>query len=142
MQSLSHQRLLSQFLSTSKSLEMAIKEMLSETPINHTEFRLLRLLKEKEEMPIIALRKEVSLASSSGTYIIDRLLNKGLVKRERRASDRRFYSVSLTEEGRRVIESTLPIYEEVIASFFGPLNEEEQEQFLRYLSALSSFENK
>jgi DNA-binding MarR family transcriptional regulator len=71
------------------------------------------------------LSRRVYLSQATVTGILDRLEQRGLVKRERNRPDRRMVSISLTEQGEK-LALTMP----------WPL----QERFARRLAALSRTE--
>ncbi len=70
------------------------------------------------------------LLRSSGniTMVIDNLEKRGLVLRERNESDRRLVTVSLTEEGRRLIAAIMPDHVAAIVEAMSALTAEEQTQ--------------
>lgn len=54
------------------------------------------------------LCRDVMLTSGGMTHRVDRLVDRGLVTREHDSRDRRTVLVSLTDEGRALVESALP----------------------------------
>jgi DNA-binding MarR family transcriptional regulator len=68
--------------------------------------QLLCLLAIREEGPLTptAIANRVVLSPSTVVGILDRLEEKGWVRRERGTRDRRLVHVSLTEEGRRLAD--------------------------------------
>jgi MarR family 2-MHQ and catechol resistance regulon transcriptional repressor len=63
--------------------------------------------------------------------VIDNLEKRGLVKRERKAEDRRFYAVQLTVEGRRLIGRVFPRHAVKIVEEMNALTRTEQEELSR-----------
>src|SRR5690606_40391428 len=70
----------------------------SQYGLNLTEFGVLELLYHKGPQPIQVIGKKVLLASSSITYVIDKLEEKELIVRESCPRDRRVIHVRLTED--------------------------------------------
>ncbi|MEP2531394.1 MarR family winged helix-turn-helix transcriptional regulator [Shimia sp.] len=71
--------------------------------------------------------------------VIDRLENKGFIRRNVSRRDRRAREVSLTEEGARVLQVLTPMIREVQDDIFCGLDQDEAEQFLTLLGkALAS----
>ena len=87
--------------------------------------RFLAQAQPDDEITVAKVSQAVQLAPATVSRILDRLEDAGLILRERRSQDRRKVCLSLTESGRRQVE-TLPI----------PL----QEQFVRRLEALPTQE--
>ena len=87
--------------------------------------RFIAKAQPEDEVTVAMVSQAVQLAPATVSRILDRLEDAGLVLRERRSQDRRKVCLSLTDLGRRHVE-TLPI----------PL----QEQFVRRLQSLSDDE--
>ena len=68
------------------------------------------------------------LLKSTGniTMVVDNLEREGLVRRERRAEDRRYITVSLTDAGRERIEALFPKHAQKVAELFSVLTADEQ----------------
>ncbi|HWZ52522.1 MAG TPA: MarR family transcriptional regulator [Granulicella sp.] len=69
-----------------------------------TDFMVLEALLHKGPLTISAIGEKILLASASMTSAIDRLEQRGLVRRTSSAEDRRVRLVELTGEGRSFIE--------------------------------------
>jgi MarR family 2-MHQ and catechol resistance regulon transcriptional repressor len=68
------------------------------------------------------------LSGSNVTTVVDNLEKRGLVRRARRAGDRRVIEVSLTDKGRRLIARLFPAHARRIAQLFSTLSSTEQNQ--------------
>jgi len=73
------------------------------------------------------------LLKSTGniTMVVDNLERRGLVRRERGTSDRRYVTVHLTEEGRDLISRAFPEHAAAITREMGILTPEEQDELGR-----------
>lgn len=82
--------------------------------------------------------------SATMTGIIDRLVDRGLVLRERDPHDRRALRVALTEEGCRVIDQVNDSQRQRMRALLGVIPAEERQQiietFARYLRAVEGAE--
>ena len=67
-------------------------------------------------------------SGSNTTTVVDNLEKRGLVRRTRRADDRRVIDVSLTPEGRRLITRLFPAHARRIVRLFGALSHDHQRQ--------------
>ncbi len=91
-----------------------------------------------------AERPDLAMMVTSGTMTnrIDRLAEKGLVRRVPDPEDRRGILVELTEQGRELIDSALISHVANEARLLQPLSREEQSTLAALLSKwLSSLEN-
>jgi DNA-binding MarR family transcriptional regulator len=70
------------------------------------------------------------VAVSTATGVVDKLVKKGLVHREREEEDRRVVRVGLTDEGRRVFESVMEMRMTFCREMLVALNPDEREILL------------
>lgn len=103
----------------------ATKKDVQQSDLNITEFAVMELLYHKGEQPIQIIGKKVLIASSSITYVIDKLEKKELVYRHSCPTDRRVTFASLSEKGRNLMESIFPQHSKKIAQIFEVLSEDE-----------------
>lgn len=72
--------------------------------------------------------KKILKSSGNITMVIDNLEKRGLVRRERGKSDRRYIIVRLTDEGRGLISAIFPPHAAVIAKEMSSLTAAEQKE--------------
>jgi len=86
-----------------------LREHLHHQVENHglslTEFGVLEALLHKGPLTHGTIAERVLLASSSITYVVDKLEERGLLRRRRSEEDRRVKLAELTPEGRATIEA-------------------------------------
>ncbi len=84
------------------------------------------------------------LLKSSGniTMVVDNLEKRRLVKRRRGGEDRRFVTVHLTEQGRRLITSVFPRHVSAIVGEMRSLTKREQEELGRLCRKLGRKETR
>src|SRR5438034_8319916 len=68
-----------------------------------TEFGVLEVLYHKGELPVCEVQRRILVESSSTTYVVDKLVQRGLVRRRASGSDRRVTLLALTPAGRQLI---------------------------------------
>ncbi len=73
------------------------------------------------------LAGKILKSSGNLSLVIDNLERRGLVRRERRDSDRRFVTIHLTEAGDALIERVMPAHAAEISSVFSALTPDEQD---------------
>ncbi|GAB2498768.1 MarR family transcriptional regulator [Alkalibacterium psychrotolerans] len=109
----------------SSSVEKVVKNDMSRYGLNATEFSVLELLYNKGRQPIQMIGKQILLASSSITYVVDRLEEKNYVNRIADKFDRRVTFCELTEEGKQLMDDVFPKHAMKIAELFEECSEEE-----------------
>ena len=89
-----------------KAFQAAAKHLyagLQETGIDDTDFRILEALLSKGPLPVNTIGPKVYLTPGSISTAVDRLLDRGLVRRVESPEDRRVRIVSLTAKGKDLI---------------------------------------
>ena len=110
-----------------QSTQDVIKQDMTKYGLNPTEFAVLELLYSKGEQQIQHIGKRILLSSSSMTYVIDKLEQKGHIERKPCATDRRVIFAHITEKGKNFMEEAFPQHEKMITELFSVLTEEELE---------------
>jgi DNA-binding MarR family transcriptional regulator len=116
----------------------AVESHLAEHHLSKGRFVVLMLLYDKlkgcphPRTPAeLADLSQVTRATMTG--LIDTLERDGLVTREPDRADRRMMTVTLTEKGRRLIESILPVHFRRMAALMQPLDESERKTLVQLL---------
>ena len=120
----------------SQTVQEIVKHDMGQYGVNPTEFAVLELLYHKGEQPIQHIGKKILLASSSITYVVDKLEAKGFVERKACPKDRRVTYAAITEQGKTFIEEAFPKHEKTIESIFGHLSEAELEKTIELLKKI------
>ena len=105
--------------SASSSEELSLQELKIVDYIGRCESCIMREISEYSKVAV-----------STMTGIIDKLEDKGLVKRERNDDDRRIVRVLLTNKGRKIYQSYVENYLELSRQMLQTLNADEQETYL------------
>jgi len=92
-----------------------------------TQFGTLELLLHKGPLPQHEICRKLLKSGGNITLVVDNLVKKGLVVRQRSTRDRRVVMVRLSAAGRRLIEELFPAHARAIAREFSALSAEEQE---------------
>lgn len=101
------------------------------------QFAALAKLAEIGEASQNQLGALVAMDAATIKGVIDRLKARGLVVLSEHKEDRRRLVVSLSGEGRRLIEKLLPLAERITAETLAPLNARETATFLKLLAKLA-----
>jgi MarR family 2-MHQ and catechol resistance regulon transcriptional repressor len=94
--------------------------------ITTTEFGILEVLYHKGPLLLGEIQRKVLVTSGGITYLVDRLVEKGLVTREACPTDRRARYAVLTPAGQRLIKKIFPEHAERIARAMNGLSAKEQ----------------
>ena len=112
------------------ALHELIKKDVGQYGLNPTEFSVLELLYHRGRQPIQLIGKKVLIASSSITYVIDKLETKQYVVRQACPEDRRVTFAELTDQGRQLMDEIFPKHEQVINQAFEGMEQQEMEEMI------------
>ena len=96
--------------------------------LNDSQFGALEALYHLGPLPQKTIGKKLLLSKSNVVAIVDALESNGFVRRQQDSDDRRVVNVSITDEGRRYIERTLPVHVGAIVEEFSCLTAREQDE--------------
>lgn len=102
---------------------------------------VLREIARHDHAPIGRIAESVSLSQATVTQIIDRLVARELVERQRGLADRRQVLLNVTPTGRQVAESGTNILQEDFMESFSRLAEWEQTSILSSLQRIAAMIN-
>lgn len=106
--------------------------VLDQFDLTPSQFRVLTLIAQREEMRLVDLSDAMLVARSTITRIVDLLEQRSLVQRLDDPVDRRTQRLVLTPDGRACWHNARTAHEQVVANHFELLSEPEQ-QSLRHL---------
>src|SRR6059036_3527621 len=101
-----------------------------------TEFGVLEVLYHKGELPVCEVQRRILVESSSTTYVVDKLVQRGLVRRRHSGTDRRVVLLALTPAGQRLIHRIFPPHADAMRRAVAALPPREQARAIRLLRAL------
>src|ERR1700737_4635264 len=108
---------------------------LSRTGLGDSDFRVLEVLLHKGPLPVNTIGPKVWLTPGSISVAVDRLEQKGLVKRKN-TDDRRVRRVELTAKGRTLITTVFREHAAGMEAVAAVLSNEERLVLLRLLKKL------
>jgi homoprotocatechuate degradation regulator HpaR len=100
------QSLAGTLLAAREAVMAPLRPMLREAGVTEQQWRVLRVINDSEPVDATALADAALLFGPSVTRILKELADRGLITRDTDARDRRRSIVTLTAEGRRLIEHT------------------------------------
>ncbi len=104
-----------------RSLQALMARSISSLGIGISDFMILEALLHKGPMRISTLGEKVHLANASMTAAVDRMTDRGLMKRASDSCDRRVRTIELTPCGRALIQKLYSKHEHDIEALMSPL---------------------
>ena len=122
-----------------KAVEKADQASIAQTGLGLTDFAIMEALLHKGPLPINQIGEKVLLTSGSMTAAVNRMENKGFVKRIEDPSDARTFYVHLTKKGRKIIKQAFRKHEQNLEEIAGILSDDERNELVRLLKKLGHF---
>ncbi|WML54932.1 MarR family transcriptional regulator [Neobacillus sp. PS3-12] len=123
-------------MQTSKAVQERIRLEMSENNLTITEFSVLEVLYLKGKQTIQQVGHSILISSGSMTYVIDKLEQRGLLHRSACPEDRRAIYVTLTENGKELMESIMPKHHELVDYMLGALSNDEADTLVKLLNKI------
>jgi MarR family transcriptional regulator, organic hydroperoxide resistance regulator len=117
-------------------MQAAISERLRQIGISIPQCDVLTTLTEQEGVSQQQLAERLYVTKGNISGLLDRLEEAGLVERRAAASDRRQYSIHLTDSGRAMAERAIGVQHKWIASTLGRMTEGQLEALEAQVIAL------
>ncbi len=101
-----------------RATDLHSKQLVKTAGLTAPQLLLLQAIREKGQVTIGALAKEISLSQATVTTILDRLEKRELVYRERSSEDKRKVHAYLTDKGADIIrDAPTPLQEHFVRQF-------------------------
>ena len=110
-----------------RSIEDALRRQVEGHGLSMTEFAVLEVLLHKGALPIGEVGDRVLRTSGSMTYVLDKLQQRGLLRRRACEEDRRVLYVELTPDGQGLIEPVFTEHAALLRALMSSLDTEEQQ---------------
>jgi MarR family 2-MHQ and catechol resistance regulon transcriptional repressor len=121
---------------THNALFGRIEKRLRKHNLSISEFGVLEFLFHKGRQPVQTIAEKILVTSGTITYVIDKLVKKDLVAREKCSEDKRRFYVDLTENGRNLISEIFPYHEEHLEELFEDMDHESKKELIDSLFRL------
>lgn len=103
-----------------------------------TQLHYLHAIKERANVTITELAEIFGVQKSTVTVTVNKLLQSGFIEKLTSQDDLRVIYVSLTEQGKKIIELEDTGYRQFAASILAMLNKEEQATFTYLLNKVTN----
>lgn len=98
-----------------------------ESQIKFPHLEIMMLLKEEGTLHIAEICEKLQIAKAQMTYLIDKLVELGIVARQIDAADRRTLNIALTKKGRELLDEHQNILVNTVRENMSSLSDEELE---------------
>lgn len=119
------------FVRAYDTIDSRLRSALREEGLTVSQLGVLEALMHIGPMVQSELAEKLLTSPSNLTTVLDNLERDGMVRRQRSTEDRRQVEVSLTSDGRELIEDVFPSHAQRITRLFGALAPGEQEELGR-----------
>lgn len=109
-----------------ESVNRRVNDHLRAYDLSVSQFGVLEALYHLGPLPVGQVADKILRSSANLTLVVDNLVKRGLVVRERRANDRRTVEISLTDGGQALIAAIMPAHVTGVVDAFAPLSPDEQ----------------
>ncbi|MGB8621655.1 MAG: MarR family transcriptional regulator [Paracoccaceae bacterium] len=124
-----------------RATELYGRELAKSAGLTAVQIRVLQIVAENGTSTPKALSTRMGVSQATITTLIDRLVAKGLVERQRSEADRRQTNIFLTEEGRAAIERAPDPLQDRYVDEFDALPDWEQAMIVAALERVASLLN-
>ena len=124
------------------AIKKRVEEDIKCLGLNPTEFAVLEFIYHKGDQPIQKIGEKVLIASSSITYVVDKLQQKNFIERKPCTTDRRIIYVGITEEGKSFMHEAFPQHKQSIKEICAGLTVDEKEIVITHIKKLGHFAEK
>jgi len=118
--------------------ELYKKELNRTYQVSASQLNCILAVYENGPLPPSQIAKHMMVESSTVTGVVDRLEQKGLVRRTRNSPDRRVVNIELTKGGTRLAENAPPPIQQKIIDGLGKLSEKQVNQIVKALQMLTN----
>ena len=101
-------------------------KIIKQSGLTIAQFAVLEALYNKGDLKICEIIERILTTSGNITVVIKNLEKEGLIKKKPDPNDKRSCIISLTEEGKKIIENILPDHIKNIKGIFEILTDEEK----------------
>lgn len=127
---------------TARQIEEIAASKFKEYDLTAQQYNVMRILRGQKGNPanLSTIQERMIDKSSNTTRLIDKLIQKGLVKRQICKNNRRKIEVFITEEGLELLKTLDPIIEKTNQDIMEKLSSNEQEKLNKLLDTLRTHE--
>ena len=123
---------------TNRHMKRELDNKLKEFNITTSQFACLKLLSEEEKsLTQVEIASKLRSDKVTAGAVIDKLIAKGLVSRERNIKDKRAYVIEITDDGLSVVKNTVDAAASVNRKALKGLSDEEVDSIVFLLNKIN-----
>lgn len=107
-------------------IEKIIADDVAQYGLNPSEFGALEVLYHKGPLPVQSICEKVLIASSSMSYVIENLIKKDFILKNKNINDKRYHIVELTNKGRDLMGDIYPKHVQKLRKYIDILNQDDE----------------
>jgi len=120
-----------------QAIDQGVRPQLAEQGLSTTEFAVIEVLYHKGALPLGEIRDRILVTGASTTYVVNKLEERGLMRRRTSAEDQRIVFGELTPKGRALMDQVFPAHVESLRKLMSTLSLPEKREAARLLRRLS-----
>jgi DNA-binding MarR family transcriptional regulator len=105
--------------------------------VNEKELTIIVFVGQNKTVKMSEIADNIEAPMSTLTTIVDKLVERGFIRRDHSGEDRRVINVSLTKEGMKGYQKVMGKNKKVAGKALAGLNEKEQELIIKHLNHLA-----
>lgn len=121
-----------------RATDLHSKRMIKECGLTTAQIMVLRAIETLGDVTVKRVSNSVSLSPATVTTILNRLEDRGFIKRIRCREDRRIVNATLTDVGRKALKTAPRLLHDKFIQRFDSLSEWEQTQLVSVLQHIAS----
>jgi DNA (cytosine-5)-methyltransferase 1 len=98
--------------------------------------KILSLVKDRDNLNISEVADILGVSKGTVSELTDKLVDKGLITKERKDTDQRITVIKITNEGEQMLAKEKPISNHIVNSAFNKLNEQEKKRLHELLQKM------
>ncbi len=118
-------------------MEQELREV-TDNRVTPSQLKVLKLVARTNARRIGDVADFLAVSNAAASKAVDRLVRRGLLRRQEAAADRRAVELSLTTEGRTLLAQYEAATSQVLKSLFGGLDPDQLTETARFLDQLST----
>jgi DNA-binding MarR family transcriptional regulator len=120
----------------SNHVSHAFSRKVEERGVTVAEWVVLRQLLEMGETAPSRLADDLGMTRGAISKLVERLVEKGMIRREESGTDRRSHLISLTSSGYELVPTLAALADRNDAEFFGHLTPEQKDELVKLLKEI------
>ncbi|MEM7217201.1 MAG: MarR family winged helix-turn-helix transcriptional regulator [Pseudomonadota bacterium] len=124
-----------------RATDLYSRQLSKKSGLTAPQLLVIRAVNDLGEVPLSTLSADISLSQGTVSSILDRLEDRGIVRRERSRADKRVVHAVLTDAGRSALDAAPKPLQDVFSDRFEALEEWEKSMIVASLQRVATMMN-